>query len=60
MRQKVALCDQKDPSDLGFSAPNRRNATSAIPPRADIVCKISHVRKVPILLQKSVEGFREQ
>src|SRR6476646_7546798 len=22
MRQRVALCDQKDPSDLGFSAPN--------------------------------------
>src|SRR3981189_370718 len=22
MRQRVALCDQRDPSDLGFSAPN--------------------------------------
>ena len=22
MRQRAALCDQKDPSDLGFSAPN--------------------------------------
>jgi hypothetical protein len=33
---------------------------SALPPKADIAEYGRHVRFVPILLQKSVEGFREQ
>jgi hypothetical protein len=34
--------------------------TSALTPTTDILKQGRHVRKVPILLQKSVEGFREQ
>ena len=34
--------------------------TSALPPKADSSRTSRQVRFVPILLQKSVEGFREQ
>ena len=34
--------------------------SSGLPPKADIAQQSRHVRFVPILLQKSVEGFREQ
>src|SRR6476469_9411692 len=52
MRQRVALCDQKDTFDLGFSAPNAvmrlplflRDRTS---PARSAMSEISHVRKVP-------------
>jgi hypothetical protein len=33
---------------------------SALPPTTDIAQHRRHVRNVPILLQKSVEGFRKQ
>jgi hypothetical protein len=33
---------------------------SAVHPTTDIAKILRHVRFVPILLQKSVEGFREQ
>jgi hypothetical protein len=33
---------------------------SALPPKADIRCRNQHVRFVPILLQKTVEGFLGQ
>jgi hypothetical protein len=33
---------------------------SALPLKADVAQRGRHVRFVPILLQKSVEGFREQ
>jgi hypothetical protein len=44
------------PGLYGAAAQNQI-ATLAI---ADITCSSRHVRFVPILLQKSVEGFREQ
>ena len=36
------------------------NGRSVLPSEADIVPLLPHVCFVPILLQKSVEGFREQ
>ena len=38
---------QAEMNETRFFRTQRRNATSAIPPRSDIACKISHVRNQP-------------
>jgi hypothetical protein len=44
---KSRFVRSKRPFWTRFFRTQRRNATSAIPPRSDIACKISHVQKVP-------------
>jgi hypothetical protein len=47
MRQRVALCDQKDPSDLGSSAPNAVMRLPLFLRDRTSPARSGHVRKVP-------------